>query len=312
MPDESKPGDKAPISVVGDVTKAIQDGWQFFAPATFRLLGAGLIVYILAGHVFFGRVQAAIKAALLSVDAQHVASVLDQYKLTSIMPIAALFAFALSIYAFNRCVATVAAFVPIQFAYSLPILVFTKCHGESVWYRIPQVGTPDGLLEAIEVRLAKARAEGYQALLDNADGWSKVRDEAFSQARFIRFLFLWSIGWTIALAHRPGVPGGLAIRLLFVLGFLTYCLVMSFVLAANAIEKMTDAKASAAVALLTLDGKDEIASDDERKSRIDSAIAGSISRHGWWWFQLGGPIQWLLSLADLNFNRTLLRPPSKD
>ena len=93
MPEEVKAAEKPPSSLVGDVTRAIHDAWEFFLPATLRLLGAGLIVYWLAGKVLAGAFFTGIKAALVSVSVKDFAAMLEQYKLTSVAPVVVLFFF---------------------------------------------------------------------------------------------------------------------------------------------------------------------------------------------------------------------------
>src|SRR6476620_1469908 len=110
MAEDEKAEIKSPSSLVGDVTKAIRDAWDFFLPATFRLLAAGLVVYFLAGNMVTDTCVAQLKADLLAVNGQTIADILEKYKLTSAIPIAALFFLSVLVYAFNRCVAAIGSF----------------------------------------------------------------------------------------------------------------------------------------------------------------------------------------------------------
>jgi len=193
MPEEVKAAEKPPSSLVGDVTRAIHDAWEFFLPATLRLLGAGLIVYWLAGKVLAGAFFTGIKAALVSVN-----------------------------------------------------------------------------------------------------------------VHFGKFLILWSVGWTIALAHRPGVPHGIIVRLFVILVAITYWITVNLVLAAYSIEQTTYVKVNATVALLTLEGKDEISAHDERRTRIDSSIQSTYPNHAWWWLQINS-LQSLHTLRDVDLQRAIGR-----
>jgi hypothetical protein len=304
---EEKPVDKSPTSLVGDVTRAINDAWEFFLPATFRLLSAGIVVYWLAGRLLVGQFFGDLKANLMSVNMKDLVSVLDQYKLTSVAPIIALFLFSVFVYAFNRCVATIGNFVPLQFTYSLSDLLFTRCRGEIVWYRLPEASDPSALLQAIEVEIAKAKGGGYETLLDGVASWSKSIQEAAGYVHFGKFLLLWSLAWTVFLSNRPGVPHGILVRLVVILLAITYWIALNLVREAYSIEQMTHAKVTAALAMLTLEGRTELPAGDEHRTRIDSSIKGTFSRPTWWWLQMGS-LQFLHSFSDVDIRRTIGRP----
>ncbi len=53
-----------------------------------------------------------------------------------------------------------------------------------MWYRLPEVTSPNALLQTIELELAKARAEGYGTLLEGIDQWSKRFQDYFAQVHF--------------------------------------------------------------------------------------------------------------------------------
>ena len=175
-----------------------------------------------------------------------------------------------------------------------------------MWYRLPEVTSPNALLQTIELELAKARAEGYGTLLEGIDQWSKRFQDYFAQVHFGKFLILWSVGWTIALAHRPGVPHGIIVRLFVILVAITYWITVNLVLAAYSIEQTTYAKVNATVALLTLEGKDEISAHDERRTRIDSSIQSTYPNHAWWWLQINS-LQSLHTLRDVDLQRAIGR-----
>ena len=92
----------------------------------------------------------------------------------------------------------------------------------------------------------------------------------------------------------------------FILVAITYWITVNLVLAAYSIEQTTYAKVNATVALLTLEGKDEISAHDERRTRIDSSIQSTYPNHAWWWLQINS-LQSLHTLRDVDLQRAIGR-----
>ncbi len=294
-------------SVVGDVTRSIHDAWEFFLPATIRAFVALIIVAFLGGTSLLRRVFEGLAAALPTVELRGLADLLEKYKLAPLVPIVALFVLATLAYSFNRIVIAVSGLIPVSFTWSQTTLLLKRCPGRSVWYRMPNVDTPDGLVQAIEFRIAKARADGQQALLNGIDHWSKRQGEQFSQVDFAKFLIPWSLAWAIFIfhSHRSGTPPGILGRLLLLLVFIAGWACFNLLRAAYSIEQTIHAKITASLALLTFDGAAEPQPNDERKMTIDQRVEALRDR-GWWWISLGS-FTWLRTLNDIDTSQSIIQ-----
>ncbi len=292
-------------SVVGDVTKAINDAWEFFLPTTIR---AALATAVLAALGGVTPLTAALRRAgttLSSIDIRNTADLLDKYKLTPLVPVVALFGLATLAYTFNRIVFAVANLIPIALTHSETTLLMRDCSGASAWYYMPYVDTPDALVQAIELELAKARAGDYQAAVRNVDYWGERTNEQLQQFSFAKFLALWSVSCAFVLPQMLWAPPrGIFIRLLFVLALIAIWASISLLRTVYSIKQAAHAKISATVVLLTAQGRAELPPADERRRFIDHQIE-MLGNQGWWWITAGS-VEWVNVLHDFDMRHSLI------
>jgi hypothetical protein len=303
MAEETKSA-KSVTSVVGDVTKAINDAWEFFLPATIRAFVAVAIIALLGGMAPLRAALHSLASALASVDVRGLAELLDKYKLTPLVPVVTLFVLATLAYSFNRIVFVVAGLIPIGLSHSQTTLLLAKCSGASVWYRMSYIATPGELAQAIDLELAKARVVGEQVLLENLDYWTKRQIDHLQQFGFAKFLALWSVAWTLILVHTAGVPPGMFTRLLLLLLLNLGWASIALLRALYAIEQTAHAKISAMVLLFTVLNRPCTSIGDEKKTFIDRQV-DVLGNQGWWWITVGS-VDWARMVKDFDTSNSII------
>jgi hypothetical protein len=295
---------KSTQSVIGDVTQAINDAWQFFLPETIRAFVATAIIAFLGGTSALRAEMHWLSTELASIDVRGAAEVLDKYKLTPLMPIVTLFVLAALAYSFRMVVFSIASLIPMQFSYSEVTLILGKKNGAAVWYRLPYVESPVGLIQAMELEQVKGSIGESKVLYQSVDSWRKRTSELLQQVETAKFFAVWTVAWTVFFSCAHGIPSGIFIRTLIVLVWIGVWASVSLLRAVDSVDQTASAKVLAALAHLTAQGRSELPITEDKKASINRFVE-MCSKQGWWWVSIGS-MRWIGMLREIDRSQVLI------
>ena len=105
-------------TILGDLRIIINDVWDFFAPPLIKFSIALFFFWYICGSAPFYAFNDSVANTASFWDATKITNFFEQYKLTSLLPIAALFVVAIFAYTINRIIFGVAALLPVNIGYS--------------------------------------------------------------------------------------------------------------------------------------------------------------------------------------------------
>jgi hypothetical protein len=280
--------------VVGNITKAIQDAWTFFVPPMFHLLLTAAVYVWLGGGPQITTAMGRLKVDLPYSHVQTFFNLLDQLKLTSLVPIVALVLLAGLAFAFDQLVMGVGALLPIGMAYSYSRLLASNPGIGAIWFRLPAITDLNEFKQAMDVQIAKARSEGQDNALENIDYWTRSREAQLRQFTFAKFLAVWTLCCRLVLIPHGSVHGLRAILALLVcVGWAWLSLVRS----AYAASQIAYAEVTFVAANLTSVGVPELPADDPRRAEIKKLIDDQVGSSLWWWVGFS-PFSWISVLKN--------------
>ncbi len=250
----------------------------------------GIALFIVGSDSVDG-IRQRITAFLASVDVHGAAAALDQYKLTPLVPIAALFLLAALVYIYNRIVIIIAALIPFRMTWSSTKLLAQIPAAEKLWARLPGVDDLAALDQAIANTLAKARAEGRGALLSGIDYWDREFQRSFRYINFAKFAIVWSV--SCAYFARVGSPtiGQAAGKAGLVLIACAGLVCAAFVRCAYATKQGMWQKVAVADGVLAAAGALQATNTEAgEKFRLTVARDAQMGT-GWWWVNVA-PFDW--------------------
>ena len=179
-------------TILGDVRTIINDAWDFFAPPLIKFSIALFFFWYICGGEPFYLVREGITNAAPSWDTAKVTAFLDQYKLTSLLPIAALFLVAVFAYVINRIIFGVAALLPVNIGYTSDRIERMIQEDPLMQNQLASFPPYPGYM-LVEFALAKARAQKEEALLRNVDNLEKASGRDHNLFSFAKFLLFWTV-----------------------------------------------------------------------------------------------------------------------
>ena len=238
--------------------------------------------------------------ALAFIDVRSAAEVLDKYKLTPLIPVVTLFVFATLAYSFRMLVFAIASLVPGRLSYSEVALILGKKGGANVWFRMPFVDTPVGLLQAMELAQVKGSAGEHKVLYQNVENWQKHTSDILQRVQVAKFFALWTIAWTVGFSYMQGIPSGMFMRALIVLILIGIWASINLLRAVDSVDQTGSAKVLAALADLAAQGRAEAPITDDKKASINRFIE-IYSKQSWWWINIGS-MRWFGMLREIDRN----------
>jgi hypothetical protein len=143
-------------SIVGDATKGVQDTWNFFFPRTIRFaICLGIVIYLGGWPRLAGLIEGLLKR-MSAIDAHAVATNLDQYKLTHLVPIIAFFVLATLAYSWNQLVFVTALLIPFSISYTIDNFILKCGRAAEMLCTFPEIDWIDMLGTAIDLEIEKA------------------------------------------------------------------------------------------------------------------------------------------------------------
>jgi hypothetical protein len=179
-------------TILGDVRTIINDAWDFFAPPLIKFSIALFFFWYICGSEPFYTVKDVVINATSSWNAGKVIDFLDKYKLTSLLPIAALFLVAVFAYVVNRIIFGVAALLPLNIGYTGDRIERMIQEDPMMQKHIESFPPYSGYM-LIDFALAKARSQKEEALLRNVDSLEKASSRNHSLFSFAKFLLFWTV-----------------------------------------------------------------------------------------------------------------------
>jgi hypothetical protein len=285
-------------SIVGDATKGVHDAWQFFFPPTLRLaICLGITAY-LGGGPFLKELLGLYPHTLASWNNHDIAATLDQYKLTPLIPVVALFVLAAIAYICNQLVFVTASLLPLGLSYSSSQLA---ADWSRVWFFYPEIESFDLLVTVMDFEIQKAQAEGKSELVSGVQNWESESNKQYQHFAFCKFLILWTIGWMIVI-HNCSAPHHWALlRGTLVLLILVVSGAIFFLRNLYAKQQSFSAKVRVMYLLAALNGRNEISQDHPKWKKITDVITQMRKGdHGWWWFTFLPPIRFISMIEDFD------------
>jgi hypothetical protein len=179
-------------SILGDLRTIINDAWDFFGPPLIKFAIALFFFWYICGSEPFYDLRDNFKTAAASWDPVKVTNFFDTYKLTSLLPIAALFLIAVFVYVINRIIFGVAALLPVNLGYSSDRIERMIQEDPMMQKHLESFPSYSGYM-LVDFALAKARSQKEEALLRNVDNLEQERNRKYGLFTFAKFLLAWTI-----------------------------------------------------------------------------------------------------------------------
>jgi hypothetical protein len=190
--------------------------------------------------------------------------------------------------------------IPGQLSYSEVTLILGKKGGANVWFRMPFVETPVGLLQAMELAQVKASVGEHKVLYQNVQNWQKHTSDFLQQVQVAKFFAVWTIAWTVGLSYMQGIPSGMFMRALIVLILIGIWASINLLRAVDSVDQTGSAKVLAALADLAAQGRAEAPITEDQKASINRFVE-FCSKQGWWWINIGS-MRWFGMLREIDRN----------
>ena len=179
-------------TILGDVRTIINDAWDFFAPPFIKFGIALFFFWYICGSEPFYTARDGIINVASAWDTAKVTEFLDKYKLTSLLPIAALFLVAVFAYVINRIIFGVAQLLPINIGYTGDRLERMIQEDPLMQKQLESLPPYSGYM-LVDFALAKARSQKEEALLRNVDSLEKASGRDHGLFSFAKFLLFWMV-----------------------------------------------------------------------------------------------------------------------
>ena len=283
-------------SILGDLRTIINDAWDFFAPPLIKFSIALFFFWYICGSEPVYAVRDGLANAASSWDAGKVTDFLEKYKLTSLLPFAALFLIAVFAYAVNRIILGIAALLPVNIGYTSDRIERMIQEDPMMQKQLESFPQYSGYM-LVDFALTKARSQKEETLLRNVDSLEKTRDRNHGLFSFAKFLLF----WTVACCVLSLTVSGATVFSYSRVNLLTFTVIVFGVYAASRYAKSLEylgyaqvhivrlmlmgddylAKNKPAFTVVYPEPKDETRRREERQMRIDF-----LRRQDWWYLSL--------------------------
>lgn len=179
-------------TILGDLRIIINDVWDFFAPPLIKFSIALFFFWYICGSAPFYAFNDSVANTASFWDATKITNFFEQYKLTSLLPIAALFVVAIFAYTINRIIFGVAALLPVNIGYSSD-RIERMIQEDAMMQKHLESFSPFSGYMLVNFALAKARSQKEEALLRSVDSLEKQMGRDYNLFSFAKFLLVWTI-----------------------------------------------------------------------------------------------------------------------
>lgn len=179
-------------TILGDVRTIINDAWNFFAPPLIKFSIAVFFFWYICGSAPLYALKDSFIGVASSWDPGKLTQFFDTYKLTSLLPVAAIFLIALFAYVIDRIIFGVAAFLPINLGYTGDRIETMIAEDPVIQKHLDSFPAYSGFM-LVAFALNKARAQKEEALLRNLDLLEKQSGRNYSLFSFAKFLLAWTV-----------------------------------------------------------------------------------------------------------------------
>jgi hypothetical protein len=304
MAEEGK--EKVSSSIVSDATKGVHDAWEFFFPPTFRLVICMGIVFYIGGGPLIKEFLGLYPGTVASWRSHNISAFLEEYKLTPLVPVIAVFVLAAIAYIWNRFVFVVGSLIPLRVSYYVPKLLVHAFRATDIWVLYPEIESIDMLPSAVDLEIQQAKEGGKLASQTGADYWETESEKIYIQFDFCKFVALWTLCWMVVISVNPPLRHqvrGAGLLVLIATAFAGTIIILRFL---YAIEQSWLAKTSAVLLLARVSGRPALAQDDPKRTIILRSIEANRGK-GWWWLEFVPSFAFLGMIAKFDTERFVFR-----